>query len=154
MEDPNDIEAGLDRLEAEAEQAESISPNDIEQCEQPDTTTPAISTGDAMSLLVKSVCDVVAGRRGEHWRLKADEATAVGEAYGTLLDAWIPLDKLGPAVTAVMISAVVFGPRVAMDRQHKRKAKVVNETKQDGSGDRNNAGSGHQDGASGNEAAD
>lgn len=115
--DPN-IGATLDALEQQAEQAESQEGEFLPGASPaPEQSAPSISTGEAMGLLVKVVCDVIASRRGKHWKLKSDEATAVGEAYGAVLDAWIPIERMGPTVTAVMISAVVFGPRVALDRQ-------------------------------------
>lgn len=122
--DEQNTAATLEALEAQAEQAEAqegeFMPGAAEA--EPEAPPPTISTGEAMALLVKVICSVVASRRGAHWKLKNDEATAVGEAYGAVLDTWIPIERMGPTVTAVMVSAVVFGPRVAVDRQLKAEA--------------------------------
>lgn len=137
-----DFGEDLDRLEAAATNAEAQEqhyPGDvpfdpvIEEDSGPQM--PTISTADAMGLACKAICDFIANRRGEHWKITVDEAENLGVAYGALLDAYIPVEKMGPTLAAISVSAIVFGPRVMIDRQLKQQQEPEKKPKEGGDSD-------------------
>ena len=119
-------------MSAEAEAMDGIYPqtDQIEQNLEPsEAPAPALPTADAMTMLVATVTNLVAVRRGEFWRLQREEAEAVGQAYGALIDAWLPPEKVGPGVMAIMVTGMVFGPRLVEDHQaHNSEEKEGDET--------------------------
>ena len=127
-----DLENGLNHLEHEAHEQEAkegelyqhIEP-DIKPDPDPDPEPePAFKSEQAMAMFVATVCDLVASRRGDHWQLAAEEAKACGEAYGALIDAYLPAQTLGPGVMAITVTALVFGPRIQQDRALAKAAKA------------------------------
>lgn len=119
-----DLENGLNHLEHEARESEAkegelyqhIEP-DIKPDPEPEgEPEPVFKSEQAMAMFVATVCELVASRRGDHWQLKPEEAKACGEAYGALIDAYLPAESLGPGVMAITVTALVFGPRIQQDR--------------------------------------
>ncbi|HZF30006.1 MAG TPA: hypothetical protein VE907_12865 [Gammaproteobacteria bacterium] len=67
---------------------------------------------------------VLAPRSGDHWKLADEECTALGTAYGAVLDKYFPNLRTGPEAAAIIVTLAVLGPRVmahvkAADEQKK-----------------------------------
>ena len=124
-EDLNRLEAAATNAEAQEQQFPGDMPAEPVLEEDSGPQVPTISTADAMGLACKAICDFIANRRGEHWKITVDEAENLGIAYGALLDAYIPVEKMGPTLAAISVSAIVFGPRVMIDRQLQARQKEV-----------------------------
>lgn len=113
---PDDLQVEAAALLAEAEMV---------GVEQPEgAQVEVISTGEMLTGLFDiTFNNVIAPRRGAHWKMSKDESKALGVAYGAVLDKHFPDLAAGPEVTAVLISIAVFGPRFATDAAAAKKPK-------------------------------
>jgi hypothetical protein len=114
-----DQSEALDQLQAEAEREEGqtaegeyIGAGEDETANQ----GPDMSSKDVAKLLASTTFSLVAARKGAHWDLEDGEADQLGEAYGALMDKYLPEDTAGPELTAVLCTAIVVFPRVQQDR--------------------------------------
>lgn len=112
----------LAALEREADAALASAPADELE---PGGSPPASSSVDELPLsdciaamLSISFNHLIAPRAGDHWALNDGESKALGEAYGAVLDKYFPDLTLGVEVTAILVTATVFGPRIAMQAQY------------------------------------
>lgn len=104
----------LDRLEAEAEAEEQPEAEFVGK--EGEGQADAMSSADVCTLLAQTTFSVIAARRGAHWELSQDEAAKMGEAYGVLMDKYMPEDTSGPEMAAVMVTAMVVFPRAQGDK--------------------------------------
>ncbi len=114
----------LDNLAQQAANEDFIpEPDQVHQGEV--ETAPEISTGQMVTALLSIGFNMVAGRKGSHWNLSAEEATETGEAIGGVLDKYFPdLSESGVELTACMTVAMVLTPRLMMDKQIEAKAEA------------------------------
>lgn len=75
-----------------------------------------VDTAEACSTLLLITFELIAARKGAHWKMDEAEAREAGKAYGALLDKYYPDMQLGPEAAAVTVTAMIFLPRVAMDK--------------------------------------
>lgn len=79
----------------------------------PSAETAAMCT----TLLGVTFNHALAPRLGDHWKLADDECSALGAAYGAVLDKYFPNLRAGPEVAAIVVTLAVLGPRVMMTVQ-------------------------------------
>lgn len=63
------------------------------------------------------VFGILAGRRGNHWALTAEESEQLGAATGAVLDKYCPDIEGGPEYALVVAAGMVVLPRVMMDKK-------------------------------------
>ncbi len=73
-------------------------------------------TAEAMAQIVYVSFTLLAKVRGPHWAIEEDDARDAGIAYGAVVDKYFPDIEIGPELAALMITAGLFGPRIAVDR--------------------------------------
>lgn len=84
---------------------------------------PGVQTGEMVAdLLDITFNGLIAPRRGDHWKLSADESKALGHAYGAVFDKYLPNLQSGPEFAAVIVTVAVIGPKIAQDRAIAAKA--------------------------------
>lgn len=105
----------LDRLEAEAEADEQPEAEFVGK--EGEGQADAMSSADVCTLLAQTTFSVIAVRRGAHWELSKDEAAKLGEAYGVLMDKYLPEGTSGPELTAVMVTAMIVFPRAQQEQE-------------------------------------
>lgn len=72
-----------------------------------------IPTGELMAQVVQTTADIFA----PNWEIQAEESEALGNAYGALLDKYMPdsgLDKYGVEIAAVMVTGMVLRSRAGV----------------------------------------
>lgn len=113
----NEADAALAAIE--------ITPTPALPGNQPATdqaTTVDIPTGKICGdLLDVTFNGLIAPKRGEHWKLTREESLALGDAYGAVIDKYFPDISGGPEVVALMLTAAMIGPRIAVDMASKSK---------------------------------
>jgi len=78
--------------------------------------TNGVDTGEMLGgLLLVTFNNLLAPKRGDHWKLAPGEAETLGQAYGVVIDKYFPDLGTGPELTAVLVSFAILGPRVAQD---------------------------------------
>lgn len=104
-------------LQAEADAALAAAPADEfggELDAAPAEQPASEETAQLCASLLEVTCNqLLAAKHGDHWRISKEEAKALGAAYGAVLDKYFPNMRSGPELTAVLLTAAVFGPRVA-----------------------------------------
>jgi len=107
---PDEMEA----LQDEALQAEFVPENEPDQ-----EAAQADGLGvDACGALAGSVFDLIAMRRGEHWRLKSDEAAAVGSALDEVVRKYAPaMGNIGAEAALGLVLVSVVLPRMQGDKK-------------------------------------
>jgi hypothetical protein len=74
-------------------------------------------TGEMVSAMLMIGFELVASRRGEHWRLSPSEAQQTGAAMGDVLDKYFPdMTSHGAEITALMACSMVILPRIGQDK--------------------------------------
>lgn len=119
------VDDGVSQQEAELAALEQAAANEDYQPgpDEPlagdhEAAEPEISTGELCTSLLSIGFNLVASRRGDHWRLSDGEAHETGQALGAVLDKYFPdLSNQGVEVTAVMTCAMVLTPRLMQDRK-------------------------------------
>lgn len=76
-----------------------------------------VSTGELCTGCFQLAFSVMASRKGEHWALKQEEAEALGNSFGAVLDKYWPGLDLGPEVALLGAAAMVMMPRIAEDKK-------------------------------------
>jgi len=73
--------------------------------------------GEQCAALCSGLFDVVAARRGERWKLKPDEAIALGGAVDAVLAKYIPsgLESFGEEAVLITVALAIALPRVKGD---------------------------------------
>jgi len=64
--------------------------------------------------------EALAPRLGDHWKLADQERSDLADAYATLLEKYFPNFRSGPELAAIVVTFVVFGPRIAETAKLKR----------------------------------
>lgn len=85
---------------------EGVSEQDLQNCQE------------ALALTFKIASEVVAKKRGDHWKLDPKEADSLGEVWTAALAPYLP--KIGAAVpwaTALVVTGVLVMPRLERDRE-------------------------------------
>ena len=86
----------------------------------PDPGAPGAGVGlnsaEACKTFLLLSFELIASRKGAHWKMNEEEATEAGKAYGALLDKYYPDIELGPEAAAVTVTAMIFLPRIAADK--------------------------------------
>tara|TARA_Y100000994_G_C15703663_1_gene446400 strand:+ start:1284 stop:1778 length:495 start_codon:yes stop_codon:yes gene_type:complete len=80
-----------------------------------------IPTGELMAQVVQTTADIFA----PNWEIQPDESEALGNAYGALLDKYMPdsgLDKWGLEITALMVTGMVIRSRAGVPLKKKPKS--------------------------------
>jgi len=96
-------------------ESEIIDPGQDTSGVEDDYSAPGDFLGaDACSGLCSMVFDVLAARRGEHWRLAPPEAEQLGGALDQVLAKYLPdnMEKWGPEITLLTVSAMIVLPRM------------------------------------------
>lgn len=75
------------------------------------------SSGELLTMLFRPTFDIVA----PDWKVTDDECAMLGEAYGAVIDKYWPDFQLGVELSAVIATAVVFGPRLKRSRKPEKK---------------------------------
>lgn len=104
--------AGLESLRAEIGTAPVTGPD------QAAANTPSIDTKDQLSMLMGPMFGVLFPA----WNLQPEEIDGLAEAYAKVADKWFPGGlNLGVELEALMITAMIFGPRLKMPRKAPKK---------------------------------
>lgn len=98
----------LARLEAQ-EQADAVPPPAGAAATPAE---PSISTSDLIVMVGGPWFDILA----PNWKVGEQEKKQLGDAYGELIDKYFPdwEKRFGPELACVVVTAAVFGPRIAM----------------------------------------
>jgi len=101
----------MEGLAGEAVEAEYVGEKESEQ--------PSECIGsEACGALAGTVFELVAMRRGEHWRLKSEESAAVGNALDAVLTKYAPqLGNIGAEASLLLVVVSVMMPRMQADRE-------------------------------------
>jgi len=85
----------------------------------PDGPAGNIETGEILAPVLQITFGVIAAKRGAHWALTDAEAVELGRAYGAVLDKYFPdaANRFGVEITAIMVTAAAFGPRLIEDKR-------------------------------------
>lgn len=111
---------------AAAEMAESDNSGEETSAAETPLDDPKMDTGQMITALLIVGFDLVASRRGPHWKLKESEALETGKAVGTVLDKYFPdMTSHGPEITAVMACTMVMIPRLHVDKQIRIKQREI-----------------------------
>ena len=102
----------LESLHAEALEAEVVD----EGHGEPEAEPQGLG-GEACAALAGTVFELVAMRRGEHWRLNNEESQAFGNALDAVLQKYAPqVGNVGPEASLLLVTAAVLMPRIQKDR--------------------------------------
>ncbi|WP_269619949.1 hypothetical protein [Zhongshania sp. BJYM1] len=102
----------LDRFAAESE----YIPNGEGAQARPEPEQPQLG-GEEIAFILEIGFGVVASRRGDHWKLKSEEAAQLGTATDKVLQKYLPDLQTGPEVALVLTAAMVMLPRIMTDQQ-------------------------------------
>lgn len=74
---------------------------------------------EACGAMLGTAFDVLAARRGEHWRLKPAESQMLGVAFDGVLEKYLPglADKVGPEAGLALAAFAIFMPRIKQDQE-------------------------------------
>ncbi len=79
---------------------------------------------DELAFIFELGFGMVAGRRGEHWKIESDEAKSLGLATDRVLQKYLPDLKTGPEVALVLTAGALILPRWVMDKQAQAEAEA------------------------------
>jgi hypothetical protein len=118
----------LDKMEIELDQMES---DEIDfDADVTSSKSFDMETGEMVSAMLMIGFELVASRRGEHWRLSPSEAKQTGAAVGDVLDKYFPdMTSHGAEITAVMACSMVLLPRIGQDKAINNQIKEAQKTK-------------------------
>jgi len=77
----------------------------------------SIDSGQLCATCLSVGFGIMAGRRGSHWALSAEEAEQLGNASGALLDKYCPDIDGGPEYAFIIAVGMVIAPRLMPDKQ-------------------------------------
>lgn len=69
-----------------------------------------------ITFILSITFDLVAKRRGEHWKLAEEEAQSLGVATDRVLQKYLPDIQTGPEVALALTGAAILLPRIALDK--------------------------------------
>lgn len=109
---PPDLAAEAAALLSESDPADALAPGaEPEPADDAQLDTAAMLA----SLLQITFNNVIAPRRGDHWKMSADECASLGQVYGAVFDKYVPDFGTGPEVAAALVTVAILGPRIATD---------------------------------------
>lgn len=98
----------LAALDAEARAVEGkVITNAEQQASAEPPPAAEITTGQLLTAILVPVFKVLAPA----WAVSRDECALLGEAWGAVVDKYLPDLDLGVELSAVLATALVFGPR-------------------------------------------
>lgn len=111
-------------IEALANMAETedFKPDAADLAAPEASAPPRVDVGVMVGTLVGVGFGILADRRGDHWKLADDEASALGGAIGDVIEAYCPNISAGPLPVLGGVSLMVIGPRLMIDQQLAAKA--------------------------------
>ena len=89
---------------------------------------------DLVASLAKITGEVVAARRGDHWKVADKEAMAWAEAAVPVLEKYAPGFEASPELALVLVSGMIVLPRIQADKAAV-KAKLAEMRAEKGAGD-------------------
>lgn len=101
---------------AGATQAEDFTPGPEHTSAPAVQEKPRLPIGDMLAGVMVVAFNLVAARRGDHWKLKPEEAEELGGALGDVADHYFPQLELGPLPVLGGVAAMVIVPRVMHDQ--------------------------------------
>lgn len=108
----------IDQLAAEAAALDAKAlppPLDDSTAGQEQEQAAAVSTADMLLPIISVTFDMLCPA----WKVTADEKKALAEAYAGVLDKYFPDGlPLGVEINALLISVMVFGPRMGKPPRH------------------------------------
>lgn len=87
---------------------------------QAEPEKPELTTGELMATAIQATADIVA----PNWEIQAEESEALGEAYGALLDKYLPdsgLNNYGVEITALLVTGMVLKSRAGVPLRKPKK---------------------------------
>ena len=78
-----------------------------------------IPTADIVGQLLGITFGMVAAKAGDHWALNAGELKVAGDAYGAVIDKYIPNfgNSMSVEISAVLVTGMLVIPRLAESKQ-------------------------------------
>jgi len=110
----------FDRIDAAAmqmAQADNVVP--IAGNAEPENQEPEISTSE----LLAPILGIGFATLAPNWKVSPDEVNQLSQAYGALIDKYLPdngLDRFGPEISAIMVTAMIIMPRASIPRKEKK----------------------------------
>ncbi|HET8701031.1 MAG TPA: hypothetical protein VFL97_05130 [Nitrococcus sp.] len=104
------------QAELEAIAAEDSAANDGEYIGAEEKSGPDQGEVELVASLAKMTGEILAARRGDHWRLADREALAWAEAAVPVINKYAPDFQSSPELALVLASAMLVLPRMQQDR--------------------------------------
>lgn len=76
--------------------------------DSPEPEQPEMPTSEVLNLALTPIVAILA----PNWQIKPEEIQMLSEAYGALLDKYMPGVAMGVEVTAILCTAMVVAPRI------------------------------------------
>jgi|GEM_PF-1800877 len=124
-----ETESALDTLIGEYE------PNEEEQAQQTEQSQSSEAQAQMIAGFYSIAFGVLASRKGEHWALNEEEASALGTSTSAVLDKYAPNAAIGVEAAMLGCVAMIVMPRVMQDAEAKKQAEEQakkDEEKKDG----------------------
>lgn len=75
-----------------------------------------VNTGEMITALLDITFNIgLAAKRGPHWKMPPEDCAQLGNAYGAVVDKYMPDLRTGPELTAIMVSVPILLPRILAD---------------------------------------
>lgn len=123
--DPQTL-ADLDRAGGE------FTEDDIPGGEDAPAVDPQLSGAITAALVI--TFGLLVRLRGDHWSLTGDEAGEAGTAYAAVIEKYFPGAGGGVEVTAILITAGIVVPRLAVDKVQQEKRAIEYRNREASSG--------------------
>lgn len=115
QEPERDVSAELDALAAAAEK-ESAGEWEPGEEPEPETAGPDPQTVQVVQSITAVAFQIVAARRGDHWRLSNEELQGLSEPAAECLEKYAPNMAVGPEAALVIAAGMIVAPRLMTDR--------------------------------------
>lgn len=86
-----------------------------------------LSTGELMATAIQATADIIA----PNWDIQSEESEALGNAYGALIDKYLPdngLNNYGVEITALLVTGMVFKSRAGVPLRKPEKPEKAEES--------------------------
>lgn len=124
---PDELQSEADALLAEIDFTPDAGPGAGPGAAAADSV--GIPTGEMLTQFFDlAFNNVIAPRRGDHWKMSSAESEALGVASGAVVDKYFPDLSAGPEVTLALVVVAVFGPRIVQDYADQSVTKADAET--------------------------
>lgn len=94
------------------EKAGLATPEQLGQ-QEVEEAAAGMSTGELVGTAIQATADFIA----PNWDIQPEESAQLGEAYGALLDKYLPdsgLDKYGAEITALLVTGMILKSRAGI----------------------------------------